>query len=269
MYAIDFEYDGMRLSDYDFLICSFDGKSGVEIENPGSQLSFNTIAVNDGKKYHLTNSNYGECFNTSFQICKNPEICDDIKISEREYRQMIKWLNRRKFHQIRFLNDDSIYTPFYFNASFNISKICINSVCYGLELNMITDSPFAYGQKQIFNFFDTNPEKTYYIRSESDEIGDAPVNVKIVLKEAGDLTISNITTDTDTIINNCISGETITIDGINQIIDTNNINHKIANDFNYNFLEIRNTLNDGRNKINFSLNCDVYIDFIPIIKNIP
>ena len=98
MHACDFEYDGLYLSDFGFVICNFNGGSGVETISVGSKISFNTTSKFGGKKHSLTGTTYDECIETSFDICKDPSIHDDLRITDTEYRDLIRWLNRRGFY---------------------------------------------------------------------------------------------------------------------------------------------------------------------------
>ena len=57
MYATDFEYDGRWLSDYNCIVCNFDGSSGTEIINAGSSIVFNKITRNMEEKILLREFN--------------------------------------------------------------------------------------------------------------------------------------------------------------------------------------------------------------------
>lgn len=39
MYAKDFEYDGQSLSDYNCIVCDFDGSSGAVFASAGSSIT--------------------------------------------------------------------------------------------------------------------------------------------------------------------------------------------------------------------------------------
>lgn len=99
MRAIDFEYDNQYLSDYGFIICDFNFSSGANEVDAGSTITFNKISRHSGKRYGLSSTQYDECITTSFDICKNPDIYDpeDMEISNDEYRDIMRWLNRREF----------------------------------------------------------------------------------------------------------------------------------------------------------------------------
>ena len=50
---LDFEYDNRYLSDFGFIICHFDGSSGIETVSAGSAITFSKVSRNSGKQYSL------------------------------------------------------------------------------------------------------------------------------------------------------------------------------------------------------------------------
>lgn len=274
MSAIDFEYDNRYLSDYGFIICDFNFGSGANEIDAGSTITFNKISRHSGKKYSLSSTQYDECITTSFDICKNPDIYDpeDMEISNDEYRDIMRWLNRREFLKFQVIddgNDNFERDTCYYNASFNIDKIKINEKLYGMRLKMETDKPFGYGQEQSvsWTFSDSNVSKI--LSDISDEIGYIYPTVIITINRNGDLSLYNELENCTTVIKNCKVGEVITLDGDTHIITTTYISHDVCNDFNYEFFRIGNTINNRNNRISVSLPCNVVIKYTPIIKDTP
>lgn len=264
MYAIDFEYDGQYLSDYGFIICDFNFSKGANNVDAGSNITFNKVLSGNGKKYSLSGAQYEECITTSFDICKNPDIYDDLRITDDEYRKLIRWLNRREYLKFRVIDDEK--DTCYYEASFNIQKINIREILYGIELTMETNSPFGYGLEQSVTWDITDVSKIYKLNDMSDEIGYTYPSMKITCKDEGDLHIYNEATNCTTIIKNCSNGEVITIDGTTQIITTSSNTHHIYNDFNFEFFKITNTINNRINNITISIPCQLEIRYTPIIK---
>lgn len=274
MRAIDFEYDNRYLSDYGFIICDFNFGSGANEIDAGSTITFNKISRHSGKKYSLSSTQYDECITTSFDICKNPDIYDpeDMEISNDEYRDIMRWLNRREFLKFQVIddgNDNFERDTCYYNASFNIDKIKINEKLYGMRLKMETDKPFGYGQEQSvsWTFSDSNVSKI--LSDISDEIGYIYPTVIITINRNGDLSLYNELENCTTVIKNCKVGEVITLDGDTHIITTTYISHDVCNDFNYEFFRIGNTINNRNNRISVSLPCNVVIKYTPTIKDTP
>ena len=107
MYAIDFEYDGQYLSDYGFIICDFNSSYGIAEASAGSVITFNKIQRDNGRKYGLSSTQYSECVSATFDICKNDDIWerDQLEITNDEYRDLMRWLNRREFLSFQLVDD--------------------------------------------------------------------------------------------------------------------------------------------------------------------
>lgn len=273
MYAIDFEYDGQYLSDYGFIICDFNASSGVIVADAGSKITFETVSRNRGKNYSLINTRYDQCVTTTFDICKNPDLFEnyeDREISNDEYRDLMRWLNRREFLKFQVFDEDNIdRDTCYFNASFNIEKIKIAEELYALRLIMETDKPFGYGQEQTITWTFSDVSISKILSDMSDEVGYIYPDMTITINQTGNLSIYNELQNCTMIINNCTVGEVITIKGNEQIISTTYDSHNIANDFNFEFMRIGNTIETRNNKISVSLPCKLVFRYSPIIKDTP
>lgn len=271
MYALDFEYDGGYLSDFGFILCDFNGASGAQISSIGSNITFTTAPRRKGRKHSFVSSEYKETIQCSFHICKDPDQFDDMRISYEEYRDLMRWLNRHEFCRFRVIyddKDDPTRELSYFNASFNILKITIGEILYGLELQMETDAPYGYGREQSYYKKLTGSNGTFVVYDLSDDIGYTYVSVKATCSSAGDLVITNTTTGHETVIKNCSSGEVITIDGDALVITSSLESHKICKDFNYVFPRICNTFHNRENVFTVSLPCRIELAYAPNIKDV-
>jgi hypothetical protein len=270
MYALDFEYDGRYLSDYGFVICNFGGASDMDVVSAGSKITFNTVPMSFGKRFSLTGTHYEECIQATFQICKNPELYDDLQISRDEYTDIMRWLNRREFLKFRMLDEwDTEQETCAYEASFNISKIMVNRVLYGLELTMETNKPFGDGQELSVSWDIQDTSKTYILRDMSDEIGYSYPSMEITVKQGGTLSIHNALEGCTMTLKNCQVGETIRIEGVSHTIISSQNNHRIQDDFNFEFLRIGNTINGRDNRITVSLPCRLKMWYSPVVKNSP
>lgn len=267
MYACDFEYDGHYLSDFGMVVCDFDGSNGMNVSGAGSVITFNTVPRKKGERNSLTSTQYDECITATFSIGKDPCEFDDQHITNDEYRDLMRWLNRKEFLPFRAVEEGDDADTCYFDASFNISKIKINERLYGLELTMITDKPFGYGMEQIVRWRITSSSTKYLLSDVSDEIGYIYPNVKIRCNKDGDLKLTNIEAGSITQIKNVSFDEVITIDGDALQIETSLNGHKIYDDFNYEFPKIVNSYNDRSNHFTASLPCNIEIRYRPIIKD--
>ena len=261
MKAFDFEYAGRKLSSFGMVICNF-GDKGLDTISNGSQITFNTISTLGGSKHRLTSTTYDDCLETTIQICKSS--CDSgiMEISSTEFREIVKWLNRKKFLKFKILDEDHI--DLYYEASFNIGRIEIDGKLYGLELEVTTNRPFALKEPRIMTIRNTEQNGSHSINDTSYEEGYIYPHVEITVSEDGDLKIHNAIENRDTYIGNCVAGEIITLDY--PIIQSSISSHNIQNDFNWNFFRIANTYENSRNDLTISLPCTIKIEYSPIVK---
>jgi len=211
MRAIDFEYDGVLLSDYGMIICDFNSGSGVIEVESGSVLTFNKVSTNGGKKHLKESFIYDQCITSTFDICKNDEIYskEEMRITQDEFREISRWLNRKEFHKFHAIyKEDYEEEQINFNATFNISKLKIGDILYGIRVTMETDAPFGYGEKYTteLKMYGTNKVSIY---DSSDEVGDIFPELEITCNSNGTLKITNETNGCICVVYNCSQGETI------------------------------------------------------------
>ena len=261
MKAHNFEYDNHLLSDFGYTICNF-GSEGLQTISNGSQITFNTVSISNGMKHELTSTEYENCLESVFQICKNPCGINNLEMSVDEVRILSRWLNRKGFHKFKILNDE--YLDIYFEASFNISKIEIDGRIYGLELELKTNRPFALQEPKKITIKNLIENGKHSIKNLSEEEGYIYPEVEIIINENGNLSIYNAIENRTTYIANCVAGEIIKMNY--PIIESSINNHEIQNDFNWNFFRIANTFENNLNNITISLPCTIKITYSPIVK---
>lgn len=263
MKAVDFEYDGLKLSDLGYIICEFDSE-GLQTVSGGSQINFNTVSTRNGAKHELSGSGYNECLETVFRICKNPEQYNESEkeITFNETRELMKWLNRKGYHKFKLLADE--YADIYFEASFNVSRLELGGKIIGLELNMVTNRPFALREPITITINNTLADGTASITSISDEEGYLYPHTEITIAESGNLSIYNALEDRTTYIADCTAGEIITLDY--PVIESSLSAHKIQNAFNWNFFRIANTFQNHVNALTISIPCTIVMTYSPVVK---
>lgn len=179
-------------------------------------------------------------------------------------------MNRRtfcKFIPIDSSDCDLDYIAFY--ASFNLAKIYIGGKICGIELEMETNSPFGFGEEITKNFTFTSERLSRSFLDLSDDVGFIYPKVTIVCNEDGDLHLSSDLGRCESVIKNCTSGEIIMMSGDTQIITSSRADHDIANDFNYDYFRVGNTIDERKNIITASIPCSVTIEYEPILKDTP
>jgi hypothetical protein len=270
LYAYDFEYDGKRLSDFGMIVCSFSGGYNASNADKGSEIKFNMVPSGYGKRFFVAGLQYENCLSTSFQICKNPDVFreEHLIITSEEFRELSRWLNRKKFLWFRSFDlcEPQKQKP-WFRASFNLTRIDAGKETVGIELNMVTDSPFGYGDEEEISLSFTTGNLSKVIQDMSDEIGELYPLTQITCSQSGDITLSCDVTGCSTKIESCTLNEVITLSGDTLIVSTSNTNHDIANDFNYDFFRIGNTAATRENTITASAPCTVLLKYRPILKD--
>lgn len=260
----DFEYDGRTLSGYGFMMCDFSGGGSIEEVEAGAKITFVTVPRNGGAKHGLVNAKYESGLTCSFDICLNPCLVDSMELTQSDIRDIMRWLNRREFLPFHFIGDDTF--DCYFNASFNVMKLVVDGKVYGLRLEMETDAPYGYGDELTFTWSAAAANYTYRIMNQSDEIGYLYPTLSITVRADCDFTITNDTFGGSSVIKNCKTGETITMYGDTNIIETDRSGHDICDDFNYEFFRIGNNMTEQRNMITVSHPCSVTLKYRPVIK---
>lgn len=277
MLATDFVYDDIKLSDKGYTICDFDDKSGVQIVNVGSKITFNKIKRDSGRIYTLASATYDECVTTTFDICKNDCLYDsnEMEITTQQFRELMQWLNRREFLPFRIVDEGQ--TVCWYDASFNVEKIIVGGRVYGARLTMETDRPFGYDDIVSNTYTLSNANQRIRVINTSNEIGYLYPIVQIKCLASGNLQIKNESEQCTTLIKNCSNAEIITLNGATQTIETDTENghtkSKIHNDFNWEFPRLGIKMQRGQvirdNYIKASIPCSLTIEFRPIVKDVP
>ena len=267
MIADDFVYDGIQLSSKGYTICSFESSSGVEVVDVGSNITFNRVKRDSGRIYSLVSSTYEECVTATFDICKCDSRYNDMEISATQFRELMRWLNRREFLPFRIIDKNE--TSCWYNASFNIDKLIIGGRVCGLRLTMETDRPFGFAEPRTHHLKFGNDGAEIFVTNFSGEIGYLYPKLEIECLETGDLTITNKLEGCTTVIKNCTRGEVITLDGETQTITTTSTTHRVNDDFNWEFFRLGNTMTDKKNPIKASAPCDITLTYTPIVKDVP
>ena len=266
MYFTDFEYGAELLSDYDCMVCSFDGNGGATTVSSGSDITFETVGTPKNNRFTLINSKYENPYTVTFQICKR-NTAEQKYFTPEETSKIQRWLCRREFHKFKVMSGE--LNDCYFMATFSTKKIEINGQTAGLELSMSTNAPFAYKEPDEITVTLTDTDKEVTIADLSDETGTGYPYLTIKMLEAGDLSIANSMDNRITRLNGCQNGETIVLDGENGIITSSiRTSSELGKNgvFNFYFPRIINTYENNQNMYTFDRNCNVTLSYSPIKK---
>lgn len=243
------------------VVCSF-GEKGLETISNGAKIVFNKVSTLGGTHHKLTSTEYEDCLETTFQICKSSCTSDVMEICSTEFRELTKWLNRKNFKKFKLLDEEHI--DLYYEVSININRIEIDGNLYGLELEVIANRPFALKEPRTIIIKNTETEGKYSLNDTSYEEGYIYPEVEITINQDGDLKIYNAIEDRWTNILNCTAGEIITMDY--PIIQSSDSSHDIQNLFNWKFLRIANTYENSRNDLTISIPCTIKLKYSPVVK---
>lgn len=290
MNCIDFEYNGHKLSEFGCIVCRILTNANAEAKDIGNQIKFNIVNSrneNSSHKFQLLNSEYENVYSMSLEIGKSvSKNQKNMYFTDDEAIRMVRWLNQKKFHKLRMLDEDGQYPIVYYNGSFNVRPITLSNKTIGMSLDFMSDSPFGYYEpishsmdfSVVFSSDSTLPPGSrlgeYILYDHSDEAGYIyPENVEIEILENGNLAIHNSLDDEDVIVNNCVSGEILTLNGKYKILTSNMGHPNLYNDFNYHFLKVINTYDEcdendsySKNIFTVSLKCRISFSYSPIAK---
>lgn len=257
MIVKDFIFDNKKLSDFGYIICSFNGS--LDDNQIGSHVTFNSIKAGRNDYLRTTSVSFEEVLTTHFSIAKYN--CDNGILSTidiNEVREIMFWLNCHENKRLFFDDKKHGYDKVFYLGSFNtIDLIERDGNIIGLDLTFNSCLPYALSQDVVLTY-DVKKGDIITIENNNDINGYLyPSKTEILIKEDGKFLIENTTTLLTTEILNCKENEKITIDGNTLWIESGMKLHDIANDFNYNFIKLLRNDNEKTNELVFSLDCTV------------
>lgn len=267
MYAIDFEYNGERLSDYGMMI-GFMNHSEDGSVSSGGEIKFNQVKSKVSNKFHIASSSYEECYTATIEIFKNPCLNDDdnMYLSPTLVSQLQRWLSQKQYKRFKIIQDD--YINIYWQSTFSCKQIMFGGRIIGLELTMYTDHPYAFNDEIEIEYECSNND-TFEVYNLSDEIGFIYPKIEITLAEdCEEFNLVNVSdNDRKTTIYNCVNNETIFFSGDTKIFSSiNGLHSSIPNDFNYIFPRITNDYYNRNNIFKVNAACNIKITYSPIKK---
>ena len=166
MKAYDFQYGEHCLSDFGMILCRF-GSRGLDTVSDGSEITFNTISIQNGAKSELVSTVYENNLETTLQICKHSCAGGVQEITATEHRELTRWLSRKRFLKFKILDEDNI--DLYHEAIINVSKIELDGRLMGLELSVFTNRPFALHEPKIIMIKNTTAIRTHPTNGSNDD----------------------------------------------------------------------------------------------------
>ena len=142
MYATDFLFDTNRLSDFNCIICSFDGEPEPA---SGGEIEFNVVKSPNKDRFLF----YGAQFNTvltwNFSICKNVCSNNDMHFDQYEESMLANWLLQMDGYKY-FQFDQDGYDVNY-RATMQMTPHQIGGKTVGFNLTVTTDCGYGYSSE--------------------------------------------------------------------------------------------------------------------------
>jgi len=262
MRGCGFTFRGETLESHGYMICEFDGSSTAGPVTTDSQRSYNSISMFSGKRKPIMFFTYEDALVVKISICKRSDEDEDIRITPPEAAALKRWLGSPTPQILRL--DDPDFTGYHWVGVFNVEEIHHAIGCVGFDLTFTSVAPFGYKEEVVLKGA-VAAGGSITINDTSDEEGYIYPDVSITLRASGDMIIENSFDGRQTIIKNCVNGETITMTNLLQLTSSHS-RHSIGDSFNYRFVRISNNYTHAENKLTFSLPCTYSISYKPIAK---
>ena len=273
MYCTEFTFDGISSKEYNLIICSFDGGQSGEM-TAGNHIEFTTFKAPNSSRWLKTSASYNEQLTFTFQVCKYNHAMTgkDEPLSERELAFLIRWLVRKDYKWLQFIQEG--YENIFYRCQISAERYMIGGQCYGLNLTVTCDAPFGWSEIMTATI-SSSTSQTVHLYDSSDEIGEVyPFLIEIhVDKDGGnqDIQITNALTGTSMEIINCIPDEEITIKNMSisssewKFLEKSGCyegrHTTLFSDFNYDWLTIGNIFENRDNEITVTGNCIVIMNW--------
>lgn len=144
MFAKDFVFNGQKASDYDLVICSFNGDMDTA---SGGEMEYNVVKPPDSDIYEFYGGQYNTVLEWTFSIMKNPckyENDDEMFFSKYEERQLFKWLQKKDdYHWFAFLEEENEEDILY-KVTINMAPHQIGGKTIGYDLTVTANSAFGF-----------------------------------------------------------------------------------------------------------------------------
>ena len=266
MNMIDFIYDNKRLSEFGLMLVDFSTEN--EKINVANELNGNNVRAVDADHWWRIAPQYQDVFEYTFSVGRDP--CGPMgeeEISDIEIRKVMQWLNRRGFHEFIPVYADKEFSRCFFMATFNCQVVRWGQTVVGFILQMTTNAPWAYGDRETFEGT-MGPDTPFEIKSTSDDYGYIYADCEIEPLSGGEVIISNeLEPEYLIAINNTSAGNIYKMhEHTKQLEVIQGSHYKLPNDFNYNFLRICNYPDSRTNVFTSTVPVKIKISYLPIRK---
>lgn len=259
IFAESFVFNGKSSNDYGLIICSINS-GGTKSISAGSAIDLQTVKIKD--KWRSTSVGYKDVISASFMICKK----DYTPITYLEQAEINRWLIRKDGYKSLQFTKSNIEMVLYDVIFSNVNMFSVGNLDYAMELSFSTNQPYGHSKKKEKVFNMTGSTMTNMFMDMSDETGETFPDMKIEILEDSNFQIYNELTNTTFRINNCKSGEIITVNSNTGDITTTLSTHNVMSDFNLSWFRFANTYETRKNLLTFTGRAKVTIYYREIRK---
>lgn len=248
-----FVFDGIPCNEYGVMCVSFSSPGMSTISAQESELE--TEKSIRGDIFHITSQEYTNPLSYTMQIVNK----DFSPISAIQERALKKWLCQRGKYKL-FCVLEKRYADIWFYANINNPKSIYICDTVGLEFTVTTNAPFGFSDIRDKEWIMEGNDAIEDLYVDNDEEFPIYPNLIITMNNSGNLTLINetLTGVPNTLtLDNCVSGEVITLECEYPHISSSITNHKVFDDFN----KFWPYLVDGYNRISVNIPCTIKIQY--------
>ena len=255
----DFIFDGQKLSDFGYIVCS-DGV--IDETYDVSILEFVDIKAPLSDTSHKVSSSYSENLSRTIKIMKMNcyGSYEDSFITDNELSEISRWLCRKNYKWFKWV-DKKNENDVCYEVKINVRKIVYGLNIIGLELSIQSNRPYGLTHLHDINYvLDSTNNNLGLVVIHSDEEGYIYPDMTIKCLQSGNLKIVNTTTnDEPMIIKNCSEGEIINIYGNDVFQISSSTGHALYKDFNYKYFRLYSDYDINMNTFISLMDCEVAI----------
>lgn len=259
-----FVYNDISCEEFDSVIVLSQSETTKNVKT--SELTYNTIQNYYTKKTYKTSIQRGENLTCNFRMLKrNTLLGKDEYYDNNEVEDIVNWLNNENYEKAVFnIKEREYLSEYYYMCYFNVEKIIHLNKVIGFDITMYCDSQYAYKDNIVRSIF-TNTVHDKKV-SFDNSMGYVYPTIEIQLNGNGNLELYSSDNEyRKTIVNNVVSGDTLTLNCDKKTFYTNNTALKQKGRFNYIFPRIKSNKNNSVT-LNCNLPCNMTIKYTSLHK---
>lgn len=237
--ATEIIFDGVSSAFFSLIVTTTTVGGGIS-NTPSPQIDIGAEQVGNTGKWKSYGSKYTEPISFTIELVRK----DGATMPADEISKVARWFVRKNDYKwLSFVQTD--YADIFFRARATGYQIMsVGNMNKGISISYTTDSAFGHSQLITTTFVIEQGQESSVVVSSSEE-GYIYPQMIITIPYSGTFEIVNNTDNATRSfkIANCSAGEIITVDNENKIILSSLPNHKIYDDFNFNFFRLVSKLN--------------------------